>query len=105
MPRRALPFALLPPRTTCWPRRPNNVARALGEGLPGGRFNLGDLTAEEAYPLPEARGLLVLNTLPWARKLIVDEPEQRGGAAPVGVLDMFFPPGVPWGEKSLRRSG
>ncbi len=27
----------------------------------------------------------------------MDEPEQRGGAAPVGVLDMFFPPGVPWG--------
>jgi hypothetical protein len=75
----------------------NKVAGALGEGTPGGRFNLGDLTAEEAFPLADVRGLLVLNTLPWARNLVVDEPEQRGGAAPVGVLDMFFPPGVPWG--------
>ena len=66
------------------------VARSLGEGAPGGRFNLGDLTPEEAYPLDEPRGVLALNTLPWARQLIVDEPRQRGGAAPVGVLDMFF---------------
>ena len=47
--------------------------------------------------MADERGLLVLNTLPWARNLVVDEPDQRGGAAPVGVLDMFFPPGVPWG--------
>ncbi|HXW82308.1 MAG TPA: hypothetical protein VEJ84_22615 [Acidimicrobiales bacterium] len=73
------------------------VARSLGEGTPGGRFNLGDLTPEEAYPLDDNRGLLVLNTLPWSRRVIVDEPGQRGGAAPVGVLDMFFPDGVPWG--------
>jgi alpha-mannosidase len=73
------------------------VARSLGQGSPGGRFNLGDLTAEEAYPLEGTRGLLVLNTLPWARRVIVDEPDQRGGAAPVGVLDMYFPAGVPWG--------
>ena len=73
------------------------VARSLGEGTPGGRFNLGDLTAEEAYPLDDDRGVLVLNTLPWARQVIVDEPRQRGGAAPVGMLDMFFPEGVPWG--------
>jgi alpha-mannosidase len=73
------------------------VARSLGEGEPGGRFNLGDITPEEAYPLDDARGVLVLNTLPWSRQLIVDEPAQRGGAAPVGMLDMFFPQGVPWG--------
>ncbi len=75
----------------------NAVAGSLGEGSPDGRFNLGDLTPEEAYALEDGRGLLVLNTLPWARRVIVDEPEQRGGAAPVGMLDMFFPPGVPWG--------
>lgn len=73
------------------------VARSLGEGAPGGRFNLGDLTPEEAYPLDDERGVLVLNTLPWPRKVIVDEPRQRGGAAPAGMLDMFFPEGVPWG--------
>jgi alpha-mannosidase len=80
----------------------NVVAGSLGEGGPEGRFNLGDLTPDEAYALEDGRGLLVLNTLPWARQVIVDEPEQRGGAAPVGVLDMFFPPGVPWGgEKPM----
>jgi len=73
------------------------VAHALGEGSPAGRFNLGDLTPEEAYPLDKQRGVLVLNTLPWERDVVVDEPLQRGGAAPVGVLDMFFPEGVPWG--------
>ena len=75
----------------------NAVANSLGDGAPGGRFNLGDLTPDEAYTLEDGRGLLVLNTLPWARRVIVDEPEQRGGAAPVGMLDMFFPAGVPWG--------
>ncbi len=73
------------------------AADALTGRGPGGRFNLGDLSPEEAYPTLEDRGLLVFNTLPWARRVLVDEPEQRGGAAPVGVLDMFFPPGVPWG--------
>lgn len=75
----------------------NKVAQCLGEGAPGGRFNLGDLTPEEAYPLDDERGALLFNTLPWSRKVVVEEPEQRGGAAPVGVLDMFFPAGVPWG--------
>ncbi len=75
----------------------NVVAGSLSEGSSEGRFNLGDLTPQEAYALEDGRGLLVLNTLPWARRVIVDEPEQRGGAAPVGMLDMFFPPGVPWG--------
>ncbi len=78
-------------------RAAGDVAGSLGDGGAPGRFNLGDLSPEEAYPLDEERGLLVLNTLPWARRAIVDEPGQRGGAAPVGVLDMFFPPEVPWG--------
>ena len=83
--------------TTCWPRRPAKWPGHLVRERPGGRFNLGDITPEEAYPLDDAGGVLVLNTLPWARHLIVDEPGQRGGAAPVGMLDMFFPEGVPWG--------
>lgn len=78
-------------------RAANDVAKSLSEGGPAGRFNLGDIAPRDAFPLDEERGLLVLNTLPWARRVIVDEPGQRGGAAPVGVLDMFFPPGVPWG--------
>jgi alpha-mannosidase len=78
------------------------VAAAVTEGGPPGRFNLGDLTPSQAYPLDEDRGLLVLNTLPWERRVIVDEPEQRGGAAPAGVLDMFFPEGVPWGGDKPR---
>jgi alpha-mannosidase len=78
-------------------RAAGQVADALGTAAPPGRFNLGDLTPEQAYPLDEERGLLVCNTLPWARRVVADEPEQRGRAAPVGVLDMFFPPGVPWG--------
>jgi hypothetical protein len=78
-------------------RTAGRVSRALGEGGLSGRFNLGDLTPAEAYPLDADRGLLVLNTLPWPRQVLVDEPDQRGGAAPAGMLDMFFPSGVPWG--------
>lgn len=78
-------------------RAAGQVASSLGDGGAPGRFNLGDISAEDAYPLDAERGLLVFNTLPWPRRVIVDEPSQRGGAAPVGVLDMFFPPGVPWG--------
>ena len=78
-------------------RSAGKVADALGSGGGAGRFNLGDLSPEEAYPLPAERGVLVLNPLPWDRRVTVDEPAQRGGAAPVGMLDMFFPAGVPWG--------
>lgn len=74
-----------------------SVANAISDEAPAGRFNLGDLSPEQAYPLDGQRGLLVFNTLPWARRVVVDEPEQRGNAAPAGLLDMFFPPGVPWG--------
>ena len=47
--------------------------------------------------LPASRDLLVINTLPWERKVIVEEPEPRGGAAPDGVLDCFFNRGSGWG--------
>jgi hypothetical protein len=67
--------------------------RLAGEGL----FNLGALAPEEAYPPSGAEELLVINTLPWPRTVLAEEPEQRGGTAPVGILEMFFPRDVPWG--------
>jgi hypothetical protein len=62
-----------------------------------GRFNLGELTDEEAYPRAESLELLVVNTLPWPRTVHAEEPDLRGGGAPVGMLEQFFPPNVPWG--------
>jgi hypothetical protein len=68
-----------------------------GERGPEGRFNLGEIPHEEAYPDSGSREWLVVNTLPWPREVVVDEPELRAGGAPQGVLDMFFPRDVPWG--------
>jgi hypothetical protein len=62
-----------------------------------GRFNLGELTDAEAFPKTEGTELLVVNTLPWPRSVVVEEPDLRGGGAPVGMLEQFFPPNVPWG--------
>src|SRR5439155_18234809 len=62
-----------------------------------GRFNLGELTDAEAYAATEGSALLVVNTLPWRRSVLVEEPALRGGGAPVGMLEQFFPPNVPWG--------
>jgi len=80
------------------------LARAAGELAgtcskrgPEGVFNLGNLAPEAAYPPSGYSELLVINTLPWTRSVRVEEPELRGGTAPVGMLDMFFPPSVPWG--------
>jgi alpha-mannosidase len=86
-------------------------ARSLAEQVatPGveGMFNLGDLDPRAAYPESGASAVLVVNTLPWTRHVLVEEPEQRGGAAPAGVLESFFPRDVPWGgarpETPLRR--
>ena len=64
-----------------------------GEGL----FNLGSLTPEEAYPSSGAPELLLINTLPWTRTVLAEEPEQRGWTAPAGMLEAFFPRDVPWG--------
>jgi hypothetical protein len=60
-------------------------------------FNLGDLNPRAAYPTPLDDHILVINTLPWRRDVIAEEPEIRGGAAPAGVLDCFFPRDVSWG--------
>jgi hypothetical protein len=62
-----------------------------------GMFNLGDLATDKAYPEPAADELLVVNTAPVDRDLLVEVPEYRAGGAPVGMLESFFPPGVPWG--------
>jgi alpha-mannosidase len=78
-------------------RSARRLAGELAEPGPEGRFNVGDLTPDEAYPAADTNDLLVLNTLPWERDVFVAEPELRGGAAPVGVLEAFFPRGVPWG--------
>jgi alpha-mannosidase len=76
-------------------------ARAFADGRAQrgteGRFNLGELTDAEAYPKTEGTELLVVNTLPWSRSVVVEEPDLRGGGAPVGMLEQFFPPNVPWG--------
>lgn len=60
-------------------------------------FNTGNLLPKEACPPSPSNELLVINTLPWEREVVVDEPERRTGLAPAGLLDMFFPRGVPWG--------
>lgn len=60
-------------------------------------FNLGDLKPEEAFPDSGIDELMVINTLPWDRNVIVEEPEARGGAAPAGMLDTFFNRGSGWG--------
>jgi alpha-mannosidase len=64
---------------------------------PEGMFNLGDLDPHAAYPAPNDGQILVVNTLPWNREVLVEEPELRGGAAPAGMLDCFFPRDVSWG--------
>lgn len=78
-------------------RAANALAAPLGEKGPEGSFNLGDLEPETAFPPSGIEDVLVINTLPWERDVIVEEPEPRGGAAPVGVLDTFFIRGSTWG--------
>jgi alpha-mannosidase len=73
------------------------LADLVGDRGGEGMFNLGDLTDEEAYPRSEISELLVANTLPWERTVLVEEPDLRGGGAPVGMLEQFFPANVPWG--------
>ncbi len=88
-------------------RASRGFAETVADLAPDGRFNLGDLAPETAYPHAVADELLIINSLPWERTVIVDEPEHRGGAAPAGVLESFFPREVPWGglkpETPLRR--
>jgi alpha-mannosidase len=78
-------------------RAANALAAPLGTKGPEGIFNLGNLDPAEAFKPSGIEDLLVINTLPWDRHVIVEEPEPRGGAAPVGVLDTFFNRGSSWG--------
>ncbi len=78
-------------------RAARRFASELADLGPEGRFNLGDLTPEEAFPPSNTNELLVCNTLPWPRTVYVKEPEIRAGGAPVGMLESFVPRGIPWG--------
>ena len=78
-------------------RAANALAAPLGRKGPEGVFNLGNLDPAEAFKASGIDDLLVINTLPWERKVIVEEPEPRGGAAPVGMLDHFFNRRSTWG--------
>ncbi len=78
-------------------RAANTLAAPLGSKGPEGIFNLGDLTPEEAFRPSGIDEVLVINTLPWERRVVVEEPEPRGGAAPVGMLDCFFNRNSTWG--------
>ena len=78
-------------------RSAERIAASIGTAPTEGMFNLGDLDPDAAYPQPDANDVLVFNTLPWDRTVLVEQPELRGGAAPAGVLDCFFPREIPWG--------
>jgi hypothetical protein len=75
----------------------NALAAPLGTKGPEGIFNLGNLDPKEAFKDSGIKEVLVFNTLPWERQVIVEEPEPRGGAAPVGMLDTFFNRRSTWG--------
>lgn len=78
-------------------RAARRFAAELADLGPEGRFNVGDLTAEEAFPPSNTNELLIYNTLPWPRTVYAKEPEIRAGGAPVGMLESFVPRGIPWG--------
>lgn len=73
------------------------LAATVSHRGPEGVFNLSDLDPEEAYPASGGDEIMVVNPLPWERDVIVEEPEIRGNAAPIGMLDQYYPKGVPWG--------
>ena len=75
----------------------NALVAPLGTKGPEGIFNLGNLDPKEAFRPSGIDEVLVFNTLPWERRVIVEEPEPRGGAAPVGMLDTFFNRRSSWG--------
>jgi hypothetical protein len=78
-------------------RAANALGAPLGRKGPEGIFNLGNLDPAEAFKPSGIDELLVINTLPWERQVVVEEPEPRGGAAPVGMLDHFFNRRSSWG--------
>ena len=70
----------------------NQLAAPLGTKGPEGIFNLGDLEPEEAFKPSGIEEVLVINTLPWERQVIVEEPEPRGGAAPTRRAGLLLQP-------------
>jgi alpha-mannosidase len=83
-------------------RTARSLAEKRGERAPEGTLTFGQLTAEQAYP-PGPDELLVVNTLPWRRRLLVEEPEPRRGAPPAGTLEGLLSGGRPW-DWALARS-
>lgn len=77
-------------------RAANGLASTVSTRSADGVFNLTDLDPVEAYP-DTCTDVMVINPLPWTRRVIVEQPEIRGNTAPAGMLDMYFPKGVPWG--------
>ena len=91
----ARPAMPTPPRwkaTTSSPSSRKALAAPLGTKGPEGIFNLGNLDPKEAFKPSGIDEVLVFNTLPWERRVIVEEPEPRGGAAPIGMLDYLLQP-------------
>ena len=86
-------------------RAARTLAKPLGTPGPEGIFNLGDLKPEEAFKPSGIDEVLVFNTLPWERRVLVEEPEPRGGAAPDGILDCFFNRGSGWGGVAADPAG
>ena len=78
-------------------RSARQLADAHAERAVEGRFDLGDLGSDRAYPTDDEGELLVFNTLPFERTVNVEVPEFRAGGAPAGMLESFFPRDVPWG--------
>ena len=78
-------------------RATNGIADDVSDRGPQGAFNLGDLEPEVAFPPSGVDELLIVNTLPWERTVVVEEPQARGAAAPAGVLDTFFNRETGWG--------
>jgi len=72
-----------------------SFAETRGEAASEGTLTFGQLAAEEAYPQGPDE-LLVVNTLPWPRRLLVEEPEPRRGAPPAGTLEGLLSGGRPW---------
>ena len=62
-------------------RAANTLAKPLGSRGPEGIFNLGDLKPEEAFKPSGIDDVLVINTLPWERQVIVEEPEPHRSAS------------------------
>ena len=78
-------------------RSARQIAEDHADRATEGRFDLGDLGTDRAYPTEDEAKLLVLNTLPFERTVNVEVPEFRAGGAPAGMLESFFPRNVPWG--------